>query len=55
MNEEILSNATPREVRAAVVDNGVLQEMLVERVSSSGLLGNIFKATSRFIEICKAL
>jgi ribonuclease G len=43
MNEEILINATPREVRAAVVDNGVLQEMLVERVSSSGLLGNIFK------------
>jgi len=43
MNEEILINATPREVRAAVVDNGVLQELLVERVSSSGLLGNIFK------------
>ena len=43
MNEEILINVTPREVRAAVVDNGVLQELLVERVSSSGLLRNIFK------------
>jgi ribonuclease G len=43
MNEEILINVTPREVRAALVDDGVLQELLVERVSSCGLLGNIYK------------
>jgi len=43
MKEEILINVTPREVRAAVLDDGVLQELLVERVSSSGLLGNIYK------------
>lgn len=43
MKEEILINVTPREVRAAVLDNGVLQELLVERVSQSGILGNVYK------------
>ena len=43
MKEEILINVTPREVRAAVLDNGVLQELLVERVSRSGILGNVYK------------
>jgi len=43
MKEEILINVTPGEVRAAVLDDGVLQELLVERVSNSGLLGNIYK------------
>ena len=43
MNEEILINVTPREVRAAVLADGVLQELLVERVSNTGLLGNIYK------------
>ncbi len=43
MKAEILINATSREVRAAVLDNGVLQEVLVERVSRIGLVGNIYK------------
>jgi ribonuclease G len=43
MKAEILINVTPHEVRAAVLDNGVLQEVLVERVSHTGLLGNIYK------------
>jgi len=43
MKEEILINSTPREVRAAVLRDGVLQELIVERVSRSGLLGNIYK------------
>lgn len=43
MKEEILINATPREVRAAVLGDGVLHELLVERVSRSSLLGNIYK------------
>jgi len=43
MQEEILINATPREVRAALLSDGVLQELLVERVSRSSLLGNIYK------------
>ncbi len=43
MKEEILINSTPREVRAAVLRDGVLQELIVERSSRSGLLGNIYK------------
>ena len=43
MKAEILINVTPREVRAAVLDEGVLQEVLVERVTHTGLLGNIYK------------
>ncbi|HEY8519745.1 MAG TPA: ribonuclease G [Gammaproteobacteria bacterium] len=41
--EEILINATPREVRAALVENGVLQEILIERASRRGLISNIYK------------
>jgi ribonuclease G len=40
---EILINVTAREVRAAVVADGVLQEVLIERASRRGLLGNIYK------------
>ena len=43
VKEEILINATPREVRAAVLSDGILQELLVERVSRSRLLGNIYR------------
>jgi ribonuclease G len=43
VKEEILINVTPREVRAAVLHDGVLQELLVERVSRTGLVGNIYK------------
>ncbi|MGD2167411.1 MAG: ribonuclease G [Gammaproteobacteria bacterium] len=43
MREEILINVTPREVRAAVVENGVLQEIHIERASRRGLIGNIYK------------
>ena len=35
MREEILINVTPREVRAAVVENGVLQELLIERAMNT--------------------
>ena len=43
MNEEILINVTPQETRVAVVENGVLQEMYVERTLKRGLVGNIYK------------
>ncbi len=43
VGEEILINVTPREVRAAVVENGVLQELLIERASRRGLAGNIYQ------------
>lgn len=44
MKEEILINSTPREVRAAVLSDGVLQELIIERVSRRSLVGNIYKA-----------
>ncbi len=43
MTEEILINVTPRETRVAVVENGMLQEMHVERASRRGYVGNIYK------------
>jgi ribonuclease G len=43
MSVEILVNATPRETRAAVLENGVLQEIYVERVSRRGLVSNLYK------------
>ena len=43
MKQEILINVAPREVRAAVVENGVLQDVLIERDSKRGLIGNIYK------------
>lgn len=44
MKEEILINVTPHECRAAVVENGMLQEIMLERAASVGLVGNIYRA-----------
>lgn len=43
MSVEILMNVTPHETRVAVVENGVLQEVVVERERRRGLVGNIYK------------
>ena len=43
MNEEILVNTTPRETRVAVVQNGLLQEVYIERSIAKGIVGNIYK------------
>ncbi len=43
MSEEILINVTPRETRVAVVENGMLQEMHVERALKRGYVGNVYK------------
>ena len=45
MKEEILINVTPREVRAALVENGVLQEVLIERDKRRGLISNIYNGS----------
>jgi ribonuclease G len=45
MNQEILINVTPRETRAALVEDGVLQEIYIERTRRKGLVGNIYKGT----------
>ncbi len=50
MSEEILINVTPRETRVAVVENGVLQEILLERARKRGLVGNIYKG-----RVCRVL
>jgi len=42
MPEEILINFTTRETRVAVLENGVLQELMIERASHRGLTGNIY-------------
>lgn len=42
MNEEILINVTPRETRVAIVENGMLNEVFIERTSRLGLVGNIY-------------
>lgn len=42
MNEEILINVTPQETRVAVMQQGVAQELHVERSGSRGLVGNIY-------------
>jgi ribonuclease G len=43
MSDEILINVTLPETRVAIVENGVLQEVLIERVRRRGLVGNVYK------------
>ncbi|WP_020409668.1 ribonuclease G [Hahella ganghwensis] len=43
MSEEILINVTPVETRVAVVENGMLQEVYIERSQRRGIVGNIYK------------
>jgi len=43
VSEEILINVTPQETRVAVVENGVLQEVHIERARARGIVGNIYK------------
>lgn len=42
MSEEILINSTPNETRVALVENGMLLEMLLERNRKSSSVGNIY-------------
>ena len=42
MRNEILINTSSRETRVALVENGVLQELLIERSSQRGVHGNIY-------------
>ncbi|MDX1498350.1 MAG: ribonuclease G [Woeseiaceae bacterium] len=41
--EEILINVTPSEVRAALLENGILQEVHIERAARRGVISNIYK------------
>jgi ribonuclease G len=40
---EILVNVAPRETRAAILENGVVQEVHIERTSRRGLVSNLYK------------
>ena len=42
MAEEFLINFTPQETRVALMQNGVAQELHVERTASRGIVGNIY-------------
>jgi ribonuclease G len=50
LSEEIFINVTPRETRVALVENGVLQEIFIERARRRGLVGNIYKG-----RVCRVL
>ncbi len=50
MSEEILINVTPRETRVALVENGVLQEVYIERAQRRGLVGKIYRG-----KVCRVL
>jgi ribonuclease G len=58
--QEILINVTPQETRVAILEQGIVQELHIERSSSLGIVGNIYRGTvvrvlpgmqSAFIEI----
>ena len=50
MSEEILINVTPPETRVAVVESGVVQEIIIERAERCGLVGSIYKG-----RVCRVL
>ncbi|MGD8934522.1 MAG: ribonuclease G [Gammaproteobacteria bacterium] len=43
ISKEILINITPQETRVAILENGMVHEIYVERRRSKGLVGNIYK------------
>lgn len=49
MLEEILINVTPQETRVATLENGILQEIYIERVQNKGIVGNIY--TGRVVRV----
>ena len=43
MSKEILINITPQEIRVAILENGMLNDLYIERSRSRGLVGNVYK------------
>lgn len=41
--DEVLINVTPMESRVALIENGVVQEVIIERSAKRGLVGNIYR------------
>jgi ribonuclease G len=48
---EIFVNVGPRETRAALLENGALQELHIERVSRRGLVGNLPGMQAAFVDV----
>src|SRR6186713_3644756 len=42
MQQDILVNWSPQETRVAIVENGAVQELHVERTLERGLVGNVY-------------
>ncbi|MCB1648877.1 MAG: ribonuclease G [Pseudomonadales bacterium] len=42
MSEEILINVTPMETRVALIENGLLQEIFIERPHGKGYVGDVY-------------
>src|SRR6478736_2538285 len=43
MSTELIINASLPETRIAMMENGEIQELLIERASGKGIVGNIYK------------
>ena len=43
MSDELLINVTPMECRVALIQNGTVNELFVERTAKRGLVGNVYK------------
>lgn len=50
ITEELLINVNPQETRVALLENGVIQELFIERTRARGLVGNIYKG-----KVCRVL
>ncbi len=50
MSDELLINVTPQETRVAKIENGMLQEVVIERACKRGLVGNIYRG-----KVCRVL
>jgi len=48
--QEILINVTPQEIRVAILEQGIAQELHIERSSSLGIVGNIYRG-----KVCRVL
>ena len=43
MRKEIIVNSSPHEVRVAILEDGELVELLVERADAKRIVGNVYK------------
>jgi len=50
LGQEILINVTPQETRVAILEQGIAQELHIERSSSLGIVGNIYRG-----RVCRVL